>query len=420
MEGKKPEKMNRRIMKKIVFTLSILLVNLIGQAQSLEDYLIIAAENNPNLKAKFKMYEASLEKVNQVGSLPNPTLDFGYFISPVETRNGPQQAKIGLMQMFPWMGTLNAREEVYATLAKANYENFEAEKRKLFYQVKSIWYELEELQQTKSILEENLKILNSYESLATQKFETGSKSGMVDVLRIQMEIEELENKLQLINDRQYVKMIAFNNLINRSAADNIELPKQQTLLNIIESKAQIMDTILARNNDLKKLEYNKQAHLSSKDVARKEGLPMLGLGLNYFMIGQSDMAAPNSGKDALMPMVSVSLPIYRKRYNAQIKEAELKSQSITFQMENKQNELNTELEMSWVNYDDASRRIDLFNRQNLKAKQALEIMISSYTNSGKEFEEILRIQRMMLGFDLKIVQAIKDKNISVSKIESLQ
>ena len=102
-------------MKKLIYIL-LLLFGAEINAQTLNDYLKIAAENNLGLKAKFKDYEASLEKVNQVGSLPDPVLDFGYFISPVETRNGPQQAKIGVMQMFPWMGTLNVKEQVFAQL----------------------------------------------------------------------------------------------------------------------------------------------------------------------------------------------------------------------------------------------------------------------------------------------------------------
>lgn len=408
-------------MKKMIYIFLVFLSTSFAlQSQSLDEYLVIAAENNPALKAKFKAYEASLEKVNQVGSLPNPTLDFGYFISPIETRVGPQQAKIGLMQMFPWLGTLSAKEEVFANLAKAKYELFEAEKKSLFFQVKKLWYEQYEVQQSLIILTENLKILDSYESLSTQKFETGSKSGMVDVLRIQMEKEELKNKILWFEDVQKIKKVAFNNLLNRDTSITIELPQNQEVLIINESKEGLNDSINSSNNRLKSLAFKADAFESSLVLAKKQGLPKLGIGLNYFLIGQNDMTNPDSGKDAIMPMVSISIPIYRKRYRAQQKEAELNKESVSLQIENEQNKFNTELEMNWIKYDDANRRIQLYNSQNLKAKQALEIIVSSYTNSGKDFEEILRIQRMMLGYDLKIIQAIRDNNISVAKIESLK
>jgi len=406
-------------MKKVFHIIILVLYSVYGYSQTLNDYLKIAAENNPALKAKFKDYEASLEKVNQMRSLPNPTLDFGYFISPIETRNGPQQAKIGAMQMFPWLGTLNAQQEVFANMAKSKFEDFEAQKKVIFYQIKSVWYELYEIQQSIRIVEANLKILKSFESLATQKFETGSKSGMVDVLRTQMEIAELENKLLLMKDKYKLKTVVFNNGLNRDITTPILLPEEQQILSIIETKEQINNNISASNNELKSMDMKKEAFNASSVVANKQGLPMLGLGFNYFIIGDGGMVSTNSGRDAFMPMVSLTIPIYRKKYNAQKREANFNVENIQSQIENKKNMLENELEMTWVQYDDANRRVELYHQQNLKAKQALEIIVSSYANSGKDFEEILRIQHMMLDYDLQIIQAIQEKNNAVSKIESL-
>ena len=122
----------RAIYNIIIIILSLLVLNVHAQTE-LDNYLNIGAENNPGLKAKFLEYNAALEKVPQVGTLPDPTISFGYFISPVETRVGPQQAKFGITQMFPWFGTLNAQEDVVIERAKAKYEVFEEAKSKLFF-----------------------------------------------------------------------------------------------------------------------------------------------------------------------------------------------------------------------------------------------------------------------------------------------
>ena len=97
----------------------------------LNQYLTMAAENNPGLKSKFLEYQAALERVPQVGSLPDPQVSFGYFIQPVETRVGPQQARLSVMQMFPWFGTLGAQKNVAAQEAKVKYQVFEKSKSKL-------------------------------------------------------------------------------------------------------------------------------------------------------------------------------------------------------------------------------------------------------------------------------------------------
>ena len=83
---------------------------LVSAQEDLNNYLKTAAENNPGLKALFNEYMAALEVAPQVKALPDPQVAFGYFIQPVETRVGPQQFKISASQMFPWFGTLKAKE----------------------------------------------------------------------------------------------------------------------------------------------------------------------------------------------------------------------------------------------------------------------------------------------------------------------
>ena len=65
----------------------------ISIAQSLDDYLVEGAENNPGLKSSYFNFEAAMQKTAQVKALPDLALSFGYFVSPVETRVGPQRAK---------------------------------------------------------------------------------------------------------------------------------------------------------------------------------------------------------------------------------------------------------------------------------------------------------------------------------------
>src|SRR5699024_3546625 len=97
----------------------------------LDRYLQEAAQNNPELKARFQEYLAALQQAPQVNTLPDPELSFGYFINPIETRLGPQQARLGLTQMFPWFGTLGARGDAAAQMAKAKFEVFQETRNNL-------------------------------------------------------------------------------------------------------------------------------------------------------------------------------------------------------------------------------------------------------------------------------------------------
>ena len=113
-------------MKTVIITLIIYLyaTGNISFSKTPENYLRIAAEKNPGMQGMYKEYEIALQKAAQVNSLPDPTLSFGYFISPVETRVGPQKAKFSLTQMFPLFGTLKAQGDAAALMAEAKFKAF--------------------------------------------------------------------------------------------------------------------------------------------------------------------------------------------------------------------------------------------------------------------------------------------------------
>jgi len=113
----------------IVFCfISILMFSWSSFSQSLEDLQHLAAENNLELKAQFKRFEAQLEDITQAKSWQDPNLSFGYFISPIETRVGPQIARFSLTQKLPWFGTYKAKGNIAAFRAEAEFEKFQDQK----------------------------------------------------------------------------------------------------------------------------------------------------------------------------------------------------------------------------------------------------------------------------------------------------
>ena len=106
---------------------TLILIFLVGcsfftKASELDSLLNWSAKNHPKLKAAFKSYEASLEQMHGAGYLPDPILTFGYFISSPETRVGPQRGSVGIEQMFPWRGTLKAKNSISVAKSKMKFE----------------------------------------------------------------------------------------------------------------------------------------------------------------------------------------------------------------------------------------------------------------------------------------------------------
>ncbi len=461
----------------IIYILLILVYSSNAYGQTLNEYLIIAAENNPNLKSKYFQYQAALERVPQVGSLPDPQLGFSFFIMPMERYMGNQVGTISLMQMFPWFGTLGAAKNEMTFMAKAKFEEFNETKSMLFYEVRANWYALQLLEKEIAITKENIELLKTMEQIALTRFKSGGQSGnnsggsgnvrssgnqntnnsnsgmggmnmqgqsttgnspsrnmpqmgemdnmsssgsMIDVLRVQMEINELQNNLALLEDSKIPLLVRFNLLLNRDKNETVLFSESIMAVTIPISLNEIPDSIKANNPMLNMLEQDEQAFIAQGKMNQKMGLPMIGVGLQYDIFQpRANSESMMNGRNMLMPMATVTIPLWRKKYTASVRESDFMRQSVIELKQEVSNQLMVNYEDALKDFKDADRRVKLYQDQTSLANQALNILIVQYTTEGSNFEEVLRMQQQLLDYRLKYLDALIDGNIAVAMMERL-
>lgn len=387
-----------------------------AQHNALSGYHKTAIDSSAALKAIYTKYEMALERIPQVSLLPDPNISFAYGLSPIETRLGPQQAKISLMQMFPWFGTLNAKEQQTSMLAQAAYEEYVLHRNKLVYNVSLSWYSLWFYSQNIVSTQNQIEILEMLERQASIKFES-SQAGMVDVLRFQMAKEELQAKLHFLKDQKKTTEIQFNSLLNRNANTVVNL--QDSLL-LPQQRIYSLDSVLQQNPQLKILDANYSATEYQIKVAQKSGYPSIGLGIDYAFIGdRTDMQVDGSGNDAIMPMISISIPLYRKKYKAKEKEAVLNRKKIAYDKKAMQNALTTDFEKAMQDYRNAKRNIQLYKSLLVKGNQALSILQTAYATSANDYDQLLIVQNSVLKYHILYDKAISDLHKSIAYLEFL-
>lgn len=404
-------------MIRYVVIIAMLLLNSLSYAQTLDDYFKTAAENNPGLQATYKEYKAALQKVPQVHDLPDPTFSFGYFISPVETRVGPQQIRLSLTQIFPWFGTLKALANAEALLAEAKFQSFIDARNKLYLQVAAAYYPLYELNDWKRFELENINLLETYKNISTQKFKNG-KGTMVDVLRVEMMLKDAQTNLNILRKKEKILVTIFNKLLDRSANEKVVV-KNSLLYEELPANFR-KDSLMAANPKLKALDLKIQASRASEMVAKKQGFPKLGVGIDYTLVGErKDLYIPDNGKDILMPMLSIRIPVFRKKYDASVKETQLMQKSYLFQKQEVTNRLVSEYELVWFEIQQQEELLILYDEQIKTTQQSLNLLFTSYGNSGKEFEEVLRMQQQLLKYKKLKASTLAQYYIAVSKINYL-
>lgn len=404
---KKKDRFTRKLCLRtgIFFILSLVFVAPNLAAQQLDSYIREAEQNNPEIQAFELRYELASEKINEVNTLPDTELSAGYFVSEPETRTGAQKARFSVRQMIPWFGTITARENYAASMADAEYVEVAVAKRKLALSVAQSYYRLYSLQAKQEVLLENIELLEVFHELALNSLEVGSASA-VDVLRLQMSQNELAQQEETLEQEYDAEKVYFNNLLNRReeldviVVDSMHIPQEEIIedLEIAEVHPEIL-----------KFDLLYESVSEAELLNQKESLPKLGFGLDYIPVAErTDMVVDENGKDILMPMLSISIPIFNNKFKSISRQNEIRQKEIVAQRDERINKLQTLLANALNNRTSAKITAATFLRNIEQAKDAEEILVRSYETGTIDFDDVLDVQELQLKFQLGLIEAVKN------------
>ncbi|MCB0373141.1 MAG: TolC family protein [Muricauda sp.] len=391
-------------MKRIITILFFIFTSMVSKAQTLEAYLQEAELNSPTIQAMELRHNIASEKVNEVNTLPNTTIGAGYFISEPETRTGAQRARFSVSQMLPWFGTITARQNYAVSMADAEYTELVIAKRKLALSVAQSYYVLYGINATQKVLEENIALLKTYEKLALTSVEVG-KASAVDVLKLQIRQNELRQKKLVLEQHFIAEQAVFNNLLNRDESiavevvDDMQVPAKDVLF----SKED-----LSLNPELLKYDQLFESVVQSEMLNQKENAPSFGVGLDYIPVSERpDMVFSDNGKDILMPMVTLSIPIFNNKFKSVSKQNELKQKEIEFQKEERWNVLENTYAKAVSQRNEARISFETQDQNLQQAKDAEEILIKNYETGTINFNDVLDIQELQLKFQTNQIQSVQ-------------
>ena len=379
---------------RLLVVLSSLLVLLPVQGQELQDYLRMAAANNEGLQAVRMEYEAALQDVLQARGIPDPNLSISAF-------GKMEDARITLMQPIPWLGILDAREKEADFLARAGYQNYRIRMNQLFFTVSQKYFELYSLEEQIRFETDNQHIIRELKEAALARVRSGQGS-LAQVLQVDQLMNQSESNLRILNLEKETLLHRFNSIIGRDPDAEVILPDSLA----VDVLPLVSMGELDQNPQLAQVEHLMAAAQESKEVVHKSGLPQLGVGLDL-MINQR-MMMEERGDHVLMPMLSISLPIFRKKYRAAEEKSRLQYEGYRFEREQLNRDLQADLQEAINQAEIVLERIALYEKQAESSRQILELLLSSYRNphsGGSDLSGILDVREKLLGYQLQTAQA---------------
>jgi len=392
----------------------------LDENSALSNYLAYAALNNPQLEAAFNRWKAALEMVSQARTLPDPRFNYGYFIQEVETRVGPQEQRVGLSQMFPWIGKLKLRSEAALGGANAMQQQYEAAKLRLFDEVKQAYYELYYVGRAVGVTAENVELLKQLEEIARSKYESGTAEHG-DVIKAQVELDKVRDRLRTLQDFKHPLVARLNAALNRPAESALPFPTNNSPGVLQSGAAQLFEQLKASNPELKSLDFLAEKDRASIALAKKEFYPDVTLGVDYVQTGEARMAGvSDSGEDPVMAGFSVNIPLWWGKYRAGVREAESRYAATQQDRQDRSNLLSTDLKLALFKFQDAERKIALYRDALIpKADQHLKVIQRSFEVGKSDFLSLIDAERILLEFQLTFERAVADREQSLSTVEKL-
>ncbi len=378
---------------------------------SLQDYLRYAALDNAGLKAAFEQWKAAVEQVPQAKSLPDPKFTYGYFIEEVETKVGPQRQKFGIMQMFPWFGKIEARTDAAAAAAKAARKRYEAAKLKLFFEVKDAFYEYAYLARAIEIARDNLELIKHFEEVARIKYMV-TVATHPDIIRAQVELAKIEDVLKSLEDLREPIVARLNAVLNRRSFEMLPWPQKEEFRTVQVNRQKMIEMLKARNPELQALDFELEAAKSRVELAKKKFWPDIGVG-----VGRIDT---DNGRDPVILMFSMNLPIWRESYKAAELQAKANVRKTSQQKTEKENTIIARAEQVLYDFEDSDRKIKLYGDILVpKAEELLGASETAYKAGTIDFLSLIDAQRMLLKYQLFYERGVADNAQKLAKLEML-
>ncbi|WP_246130323.1 TolC family protein [Bizionia saleffrena] len=385
-------------------------------SQELGSLIKEGLHNNPEVQKFELQYRIASEKVNEVNTIPNTEFGAGYFVSEPETRTGPQKFKLSVKQMIPWFGTLTARENYVSALAEAKYQDIAILKRQLAASISNAYYVLYQNKETQLVFEETIQLLKTYEKLALTGIESG-KASVVDVLRLQVRQNELEQELHVLQINYLSEQSVLNLQLNRGKNTPITI---ETTFEIPENELVFNSENLQVHPELIKYDKLYESVSQLELLNQKEKAPAIGFGLDYINVSKNpDMTFADNGKDIIMPMVTVSIPIFNKKFGSVTKQNQWEQERIEFEKTNKFNTLQTVLDKAIKQKNVARVRYTMLLKNSNQTKKAETILLKTYETGTLDFTAVLEVQELLLKFQTNTIESIKNYCVQASIINYL-
>jgi cobalt-zinc-cadmium efflux system outer membrane protein len=382
----------------------------------LDDLVAEALRANPEIQAAAQHVDALRARIPQAKALPDPTVTIGWLGEPppfdVRDNFPPSYRGFSATQAFPFPGKLKLRGKIADRESQASWWEYEAVRRRVASEVKVAYFQYAYFHKALEIIENSRVLLDRLTKIAETRYE-GGKGLQQDVLKGQVELSLLLERITILNEEEQTAAARINTLLNRDPQTPLAppAPLAQSKLNYtiedLYRLAQANDTGLSR--DLNVIERDQEA----MELAHKSYDPDFSVS---YMYQQRPTLADTQGL-----FVTLNIPIfYKSKQRQQVIEASHSLMSDRSVRANRQTTVNYLVKQQFIAARQASKLAVLYSQAIMpQSSQTLESSELAYQTGKADFLTMLDNFINLLDFQVNYYRQISNYQVALARIEPL-
>ena len=387
-----------------------------AQLLRLDDVVREALEKNPEAQSALHTVKALQRRVPQVESLPDPMISAGWAgnVAPFSIMRGDNSSYRGLTvsEQFPYPGKLKLRGQIANKEADAAQSDYDAIQRRVTAEVRTAYYEYFYCDRAVQTTNRNKDLLEKLSKIAEARYRVG-KAMQQDVLRSQIEISMLLEKLTTLEQQRATAQARINALLVRSPESPLPPAADVEPATIALSLEELYP--LATTNDTAVLRDQKMIERGRLGVslAQREYRP--DIGVSYMFQQRSQLSDMNG------VTVSVNIPVfYRNKQRQGVAEASEDLISAEKMRDNRLNEVRFELKQDYLAAKASERLLTLYSKGVVpQASLALESSMASYQVGNVDFLSQIANFTTLLDYETDYYRQLADYQTAVAQLEVL-
>lgn len=385
---------------------SIAATNAIAR-QPVEYFVDVALSVHPRIRAARSRVQAASNVAPQVSSLDDPTLTNSFYpISDqaLQTAAGRAGNTLSLTQKYPWPEKRWTKEAIAnreTQIAAAKLKQVELEVEEM---VRLAYYELWFADQAIRITDENRQIAAELVKLAEARNAAGGSQQ--DVLRAQLQLDSIDDRLIALRRQKGVAQADLAALIAAPSTVGIEPVETVNVEGIPKQIEALFAAAMECSPRLREQQWAVSRDRQKQQLACLQKYPDFTFGAGWQSITESDAVAGSAnGHDNVNFMVGLTLPIWRGRINAGIREASANVTASTRDFNATRDDTFRQIRRLSEQAQAADEQLRLYEERIVpRAKRALQLASADYRGRLVDFGEVAAGFNEVLMFELQVAR----------------